>query len=100
MNSILYLSSIVCLVAVCVAKDYKPLSSKQEDYSASKGIFVPYNYRYISGSGIYKLHEDLATWEEARTVCNLEGGRLAILKSKEAADVLAQMFKHSDLMYK
>ncbi|KAJ8676059.1 hypothetical protein QAD02_011845 [Eretmocerus hayati] len=80
-------------------KECNPLSSKQEEYLVSEGISVPSDYCYISGSGIYKLHEDLATWKEARSICKSEGGRLAILKSKEAADVLAQMFRNSDLMY-
>ncbi|KAJ8676064.1 hypothetical protein QAD02_011850 [Eretmocerus hayati] len=78
----------------------KPLTSKQQSFLASKGIDVPEDYCYISGIGIYKLHEDLAEWNDARRICTSEGGHLAIINSEEEAAALAEMYTDSDLMSK
>ncbi|KAJ8676063.1 hypothetical protein QAD02_011849 [Eretmocerus hayati] len=99
MNAVRFVASIFCLVAVSMAENCKPLTSKQQSFLASKGIFVPEDYCYILGIGIYKLHEDLAVWNDARHICNDEGGRLAIINSKEEAEALKEMYTDSDLMY-
>ncbi|KAJ8676053.1 hypothetical protein QAD02_011839 [Eretmocerus hayati] len=82
---------------ILIFADCEVLTTKQEEFLAKKGVFVPRDYCYIPGSGIYKLHKDVANWNNAGLICMREGGRLAILKSKQAADVLAQMFKNSNL---
>jgi hypothetical protein len=39
------------------------------------------DYHYAIGIGSYKLHSRIATWNEARKICNEEGGHLAIINS-------------------
>lgn len=39
------------------------------------------DYRYAVGIGAHKLHTRAATWNDARKVCNEEGGYLAIINS-------------------
>jgi len=39
------------------------------------------DYRYTAGIGAHKLHTRAATWNDARKICNEEGGHLAIINS-------------------
>ncbi|OXU32092.1 hypothetical protein TSAR_007849 [Trichomalopsis sarcophagae] len=39
------------------------------------------DYRYSPGIGAHKLHTRAASWNEARKMCNEEGGHLAIINS-------------------
>lgn len=39
------------------------------------------DYVYTPGIGSHKLHTNAKTWNEARKVCNEEGGHLAIINS-------------------
>lgn len=45
------------------------------------------DYRYSPGIGAHKLHTRAATWNEARKMCNEEGGHLAIVNSLTEAHV-------------
>ncbi|KAJ8665119.1 hypothetical protein QAD02_006781 [Eretmocerus hayati] len=100
MKSILLLCSISCLVAnISFAKDCKPLSKHVRTVLALEDIItVPKDYCYISNVGLYKLHKDLKTWNNARETCNDEGARLAIINSEEEANELTKMFQQSGLL--
>lgn len=39
------------------------------------------DYVYSPGIGLHKLHTDKKKWNEARIICNEEGGHLAIINS-------------------
>ena len=39
-------------------------------------------YEYTSGIGAYKLHTLAKNWNDARRICNEEGGHLAIINSR------------------
>lgn len=45
------------------------------------------DYHLTEGVGAHKLHTRATTWNEARKICNDEGGHLAIINSKREAEV-------------
>ena len=45
------------------------------------------DYHYTPGVGAHKLHTRAVTWNEARKMCNDEGGHLAIVNSFTEAHV-------------
>ena len=53
----------------------------------AQGTTIRDDYRYSPGIGAHKLHTRAATWNEARKMCNEEGGHLAILNSLSEAHV-------------
>ena len=42
--------------------------------------------------GYYKIHSELKNWQEAREICEQEGGHLAIINSEEESKVLQEIF--------
>ncbi|KAJ8681262.1 hypothetical protein QAD02_017049 [Eretmocerus hayati] len=76
------------------------LSWRTRSHLDSMGIKIPDDYCYIKDIGVYKLHTDLANWNEAREICKKEGAHLAILNSRREAELLGDMFKNSDLKNK
>jgi hypothetical protein len=42
--------------------------------------------------GYYKVHSEPNTWHEARRICALEGGHLAIINSEAESKVLQSIF--------
>lgn len=48
---------------------------------ALRGAPMRDDYRYTMGIGAHKIHTRAATWNEARKLCNEEGGHLAIINS-------------------
>ncbi|KAJ8680057.1 hypothetical protein QAD02_015844 [Eretmocerus hayati] len=76
----------------------KRLNSSEKTLLESVNISIPDGYCLSAGLGIYKLHEDLATWNKARKICIKEGAHLAIVNSQQESEMLANMFKHSNLM--
>lgn len=48
---------------------------------AMRGVPMRDDYDYSVGIGAHKLHTRAATWNNARKVCNEEGGYLAIINS-------------------
>lgn len=52
-----------------------------------KGTPVRDDYHYTAGIGAHKLHTRAVTWNDARKVCNEEGGHLAIINSVYEAHV-------------
>ncbi|KAL7302854.1 hypothetical protein TKK_0004086 [Trichogramma kaykai] len=53
------------------------------------------DYKYSPGVGAHKLHTRAATWNEARKLCNEEGGHLAIINSLVEAHVMRDIFQNS-----
>ncbi|XP_008203346.1 hemolymph lipopolysaccharide-binding protein [Nasonia vitripennis] len=53
------------------------------------------DYRYSPGIGAHKLHTRAASWNEARKMCNEEGGHLAIINSLTEATMLMDIFTKS-----
>ncbi|EFN88914.1 hemolymph lipopolysaccharide-binding protein [Harpegnathos saltator] len=53
------------------------------------------DYHYSGGIGAHKLHTRAVTWNDARKICNEEGGHLAIINSVAEAHVLLEIFNHS-----
>ena len=48
-------------------------------------------YELHRGVGYYKIHSELKNWQEAREICEQEGGHLAIINSEEESKVLQQI---------
>lgn len=48
---------------------------------ALRGAPMRDDYRYTVGIGAHKMHTRAATWNDARKLCNEEGGHLAIINS-------------------
>ncbi|XP_032664279.1 hemolymph lipopolysaccharide-binding protein-like [Odontomachus brunneus] len=53
------------------------------------------DYYFTPNVGAHKLHTRAVTWNEARKVCNEEGGHLAIINSVHEASVLLDIFNRS-----
>lgn len=53
------------------------------------------DYHYTLGMGAHKLHTRAATWNNARKICNEEGGHLAIINSLAEERILLNLFNHS-----
>ncbi|XP_015590193.2 uncharacterized protein LOC107265335 [Cephus cinctus] len=53
------------------------------------------DYVYTPGIGSHKLHTRALVWNEARKMCNEEGGHLAIVNSLAEAHVLVEIFNAS-----
>ncbi|XP_012251236.2 hemolymph lipopolysaccharide-binding protein-like [Athalia rosae] len=53
------------------------------------------DYKYTPGVGSHKLHTRALPWNEARKMCNEEGGHLAVINSVVEAQVLMDMFNTS-----
>ncbi|XP_046417277.1 hemolymph lipopolysaccharide-binding protein-like [Neodiprion fabricii] len=53
------------------------------------------DYIYTPGIGSHKLHTRALVWNDARKVCNDEGGHLAIINSVSEARVLMDIFNKS-----
>jgi len=51
------------------------------------------DYKYSPGIGAHKLHTRAVSWNEARKMCNEEGGHLAIVNSLTEAHVMMEIFK-------
>ncbi|KAJ8680983.1 hypothetical protein QAD02_016770 [Eretmocerus hayati] len=66
--------------------------------SGFHGTRLPLDYCITKNLNLYKLHENLTTWNEARKICLAEGAHLAVINSKEEADLLSALFKNSQLM--
>ena len=49
-------------------------------------------YELHRGVGYYKIHSELKNWQEAREICEQEGGHLAIINSEEESKVLQEIF--------
>ncbi|XP_003704952.1 hemolymph lipopolysaccharide-binding protein-like [Megachile rotundata] len=60
-----------------------------------RGVSTRDDYYYTPGIGSHKLHTRALTWNEARKVCNEEGGHLAIINSIAEAHVLMDIFNRS-----
>ncbi|XP_076240883.1 hemolymph lipopolysaccharide-binding protein-like [Calliopsis andreniformis] len=60
-----------------------------------RGILVRDDYRHTPGIGSHKLHTRAERWNEARKICNEEGGHLAIINSFAEAHVLMDLFNRS-----
>lgn len=54
---------------------------------ALRGAPMRDDYRYTMGIGAHKLHTRATTWNDARKICNEEGGHLAIINSIAEAHV-------------
>ncbi|XP_067004701.2 C-type mannose receptor 2 isoform X2 [Anabrus simplex] len=50
-------------------------------------------YELFDKVGYYKFHTTGTTWENARHICHLEGGHLAIINSPAEAMILTSIFK-------
>lgn len=55
--------------------------------SSHNGEVARDDYKYSPGIGAHKLHTRATTWNEARKMCNEEGGHLAIVNSLSEAHV-------------
>ncbi|XP_048510266.1 uncharacterized protein LOC105690000 [Athalia rosae] len=53
------------------------------------------DYRYTPGIGGHKIHDNVAKWRDAQTICEEEGGNLAIINSADEADVIRRLFRES-----
>ncbi|EFN70007.1 Hemolymph lipopolysaccharide-binding protein [Camponotus floridanus] len=62
---------------------------------AMRGAPMRDDYRYTMGMGAHKIHTRAATWNEARKLCNEEGGHLAIINSIAEEHVLLEIFNQS-----
>lgn len=49
---------------------------------------VPKDYMIVPEMGYYKYHDEKVTFEKAQSICNAEGGHLAIIDSEKEADIL------------
>ncbi|CAL1675814.1 unnamed protein product [Lasius platythorax] len=62
---------------------------------ALRGAPMRDDYRYTVGIGAHKMHTRAATWNDARKLCNEEGGHLAIVNSIAEEHVLLEIFNSS-----
>jgi hypothetical protein len=53
---------------------------------------APADYELLPGHGYYKFHTDIKTWDKARTVCQKEGGHLAVINSLAEAKSLPSVW--------
>ncbi|XP_069696355.1 hemolymph lipopolysaccharide-binding protein-like [Periplaneta americana] len=53
---------------------------------------IPAGYEFTPGLGHYKFHKTPKTWDEARKICEQEGGHLAIINSEDESKVLQNLF--------
>ncbi|KAK2587942.1 hypothetical protein KPH14_004029 [Odynerus spinipes] len=53
------------------------------------------DYHHVPGIGFYKFHTRATTWNEARKICNEEGGHLAIINSAAEMRVLVDLLLHA-----
>ena len=49
-------------------------------------------YEFVPGLGYYKYHKRKKTWSAAKFICEKEGAHLAIVNSREEADILVELF--------
>ncbi|XP_070152739.1 hemolymph lipopolysaccharide-binding protein-like isoform X2 [Polyergus mexicanus] len=62
---------------------------------ALRGTPMRDDYHYMVGIGAHKIHTRAATWNDARKLCNDEGGHLAIVNSIAEEHVLMEIFNRS-----
>ncbi|XP_072753635.1 hemolymph lipopolysaccharide-binding protein-like [Anoplolepis gracilipes] len=62
---------------------------------ALRGASMRDDYHYTVGIGAHKMHTRAVTWNEARKLCNEEGGHLAIINSIAEEHVLLEIFNRS-----
>ncbi|KAL6267745.1 hemolymph lipopolysaccharide-binding protein-like [Pogonomyrmex barbatus] len=62
---------------------------------ALRGAPMRDDYRYTVGIGAHKLHTRAVMWNDARKICNEEGGYLAIINSIAEEHILLDIFNHS-----
>ncbi|XP_043287181.1 hemolymph lipopolysaccharide-binding protein-like [Venturia canescens] len=60
---------------------------------STRGVPKRDDYQYTPGLGAHKLHTRAATFNEARKVCNEEGGHLAVIDSLAEEQVLLDLFR-------
>ncbi|XP_046146156.1 hemolymph lipopolysaccharide-binding protein-like [Osmia bicornis bicornis] len=60
-----------------------------------RGVPPREDYIYTAGIGSHKLHTRAESWNNARKICNQEGGHLAIINSYAEQRVLMELFKRS-----
>lgn len=56
--------------------------------SIPRGYFL-----YPETESYYKFHTDIQTWAQARSICEAEGGYLAIINSEEEASLLVHLMR-------
>lgn len=68
---------------------------------AMRGAPMRDDYRYTVGIGAHKLHTRAATWNDARKLCNEEGGHLAIINSiaEEHVSPTADLFYNASSIF-
>jgi hypothetical protein len=58
---------------------------------APPGYSAP-GYELFPGVGYYKFHTAAKTWDEARQICQQEGGHLVVINSEAESQVLQRLF--------
>ncbi|XP_001599977.2 hemolymph lipopolysaccharide-binding protein isoform X2 [Nasonia vitripennis] len=73
----------------------------QDSYSCSckvgpyEGPVIRDDYVHMPGIGSHKLHTEAKSWNDARKICNEEGGHLAVINSREEETILLNMLNAS-----
>ncbi|XP_067009972.2 hemolymph lipopolysaccharide-binding protein isoform X2 [Anabrus simplex] len=52
----------------------------------------PLGYENFHGVGLYKLHTDALSWEQAEETCGAEGAHLVVIDSEEEAEVVKALY--------
>lgn len=77
----LHISTSKKNTSIDILLDLKDKTPPKCQIRQSGGLVIKEDYHYSPGVGCHKLHTDKKLWDEARIICNEEGGHLAIIDS-------------------